>query len=197
MTDGKRDLLDRRNSRKDEKMAKKILFRAGEATVFASEGQYTDAMPEVLIGDVSGPVGQAFASMLGQSAGHTRMYAVRACNQLARPPTLMVPKVTIQSMAMANLFGGVVQAATADAVVDSVDEKVLPRSQVDNLCIICLIWIDPECPTDPNRDNAELYRNHYEATKLALRRAMKGEPTMKELLANRHIVKHELFDPDA
>lgn len=48
-------------------MAEKIIFRAGEATVLAREGQFTDAMPEVLIGDVSGPVGHAFANMMGQS----------------------------------------------------------------------------------------------------------------------------------
>ncbi|WP_288581790.1 formaldehyde-activating enzyme, partial [uncultured Methylobacterium sp.] len=46
-----------------------IIFRTGEATVLAAEGQYTDAMPEVLIGSVRGPVGQAFASMMGQVQG--------------------------------------------------------------------------------------------------------------------------------
>lgn len=177
-------------------MAEKILFRTGEATVFAAEGQCTDAMPEVLIGDVSGPVGQAFASMMGQSAGHTRMFAVRACNQMVRPATMMVPKVTIKSMDMANLFGGVVQAATADAIVDCLAEGVLPRDQADELCIICLIWIDPKCPKDPNRDDKDLYRCNYEATKLAIARAMRGEPGVDELIANRHSMKHEMYDPE-
>jgi formaldehyde-activating enzyme involved in methanogenesis len=36
-----------------------IIFKAGEATVLAAEGN-TDAMPEVLIGSVNGPVGHAF-----------------------------------------------------------------------------------------------------------------------------------------
>ena len=95
-------------------MTHPIHFRAGEATVFASEGQFTDAMPEVLIGAVDGPVGQAFANMMGQTAGHTRMFAIRACNQLVRPVTMMVPKVTIKSSAYVNLFGGVVQSAPKD-----------------------------------------------------------------------------------
>ena len=34
-------------------MSERIIFRIGEATVLAQEGQFTDAMPEVLIGDVS------------------------------------------------------------------------------------------------------------------------------------------------
>ncbi len=54
--------------------------------MLAAEGQYTDAMPEVLIGSTRGPVGQAFASMLGQVQGHTRMFVVRDLNQLVRPP---------------------------------------------------------------------------------------------------------------
>jgi formaldehyde-activating enzyme len=139
-------------------MTHPIYFRAGEATVFAAEGQFTDAMPEVLIGTVDGPVGQAFANMMGQTAGHTRMFAIRACNQLVRPVTMMVPKVTIKSSAYVNLFGGVVQSATADAVLDCVIERVLPKEEVDRICILVMVWIDPQCATDPNLDQKDLYR---------------------------------------
>ena len=51
-----------------------LTFRAGEATVMAAEGQATDAMPEILIGRVDGPVGHAFANMMAQSKGHTAMW---------------------------------------------------------------------------------------------------------------------------
>ncbi len=178
-------------------MPGKIIFKTGEATVFAAEGQYTDAMPEILIGDVDGPVGQAFANMMGQTAGHTRMFAIRACNQQVRPATLMVPKVTMKKGAYVNLFGGVVQAATADAVLDCVAEGIIPRDQVNRLCIISLIWIDPQCATDPSLDEKDLYRTNYEATKLAIQRALNDEPTIEELIANRHSIKHEMYDPDA
>ena len=90
-----------------------IWFRTGEATVLAVDGQATDAMPEVLIGSVRGPVGQAFASMMGQTKGHTRMFVVRDLNQAVRPATMMTTKVTIKNMAYAELFGGVVQARSA------------------------------------------------------------------------------------
>jgi 5,6,7,8-tetrahydromethanopterin hydro-lyase len=175
-------------------MAKKIIFKAGEATVFASEGQYTDAMPEILIGDVSGPVGQAFANMMAQSKGHTCMFAVRACNHMVRPATMMATKVTIKDEAYVNLFGGVVQSAVADAIVDCVAEKIIPATQANNLCILALIWIDPRAPHDPNLDKEELFKNNYEATKLAVRRAMKDEPTVKQLIASRKKVKHDMFD---
>src|ERR1700736_4950588 len=90
-------------------MSQNLIFRAGEATVLAAPGQSTDAMPEILIGRVDGPVGQAFANMMAQSKGHTAMFAIRACNQLVRPVTMLVPKVTLKDMATIELFRGVVQ----------------------------------------------------------------------------------------
>ena len=167
-----------------------IWFRTGEATVLAADGQYTDAMPEVLIGSVRGPVGQAFASMMGQVQGHTRMFVVRDLNQLVRPATMMTTKATIHTAEYVELLGGVVQAATGDAIVDCIIEGVLPKDGLDELCMIIMIWLDPRCAEDDNLDRKDLYRANYEATKLAIARALKGEPTVDELIANRKTVKH-------
>jgi len=175
-------------------MSSTILFRTGEATVLAREGQFTDAMPEILIGDVSGPVGQAFANMMAQSAGHTCMFAVRACNHQVRPATMMATKVTIKNSAYINLLGGVVQAATADGVIDCVAEGVIPKDQANDLCIIDLVWIDPRCASDPDLDMEDLYRTNYEATKLAIQRALSNTPTVDDLIRTRHSVKHDMFD---
>ena len=170
------------------------LFHAGEATVFAAEGQYTDAMPEIMIGRVDGPVGLAFANMMAQTKGHTAMFAIRACNQMVRPATMIVPKVTLKDMANVELFGGVVQSATADAVVDCLIEGVIPKELANELCIVSLVWIDPRCATHAALDRKDMYRTNYEATKLALRRALANEPTVDELIAKRHTVKHDMDD---
>ncbi|WP_085315730.1 formaldehyde-activating enzyme [Derxia lacustris] len=170
------------------------VFHAGEATVLAAEGQFTDAMPEILIGRTDGPVGAAFANMMAQTKGHTAMFAIRACNQLVRPATIMVPKVTLRDMVNIELFGGVVQSATADAVVDLLIEGVIPKEEANNLCIISLVWIDPRCATDPNLDKKDMYRTNYEATKLAIKRALANEPSVDELIANRHSIKHDMDD---
>ena len=175
-------------------MTQPYIFHAGEATVLAKEGQFTDAMPEILIGRTSGPVGQAFANMMAQSKGHTTMFAIRACNQLVRPATMMVPKVTLKDFANIDLYGGVVQSATADAVVDCLIEGVIPKDIANELCIISLVWIDPRCAQDANLDKADMYRTNYEATKLALRRALNNEPTVDELIANRRTIKHDMDD---
>jgi len=183
--------------RREEPMSKPFAMRVGEATIFAKEGQFTDAMAEVVIGAVDGPVGQAFANLMGQTAGHTRMLAVRDCNQMARPATMMVPKVTIKDSKTIELLGGVIQAATADAVVDCVADGTIARALVDEVCIIDLIWLDPQAVKDPNLDRKDLYRTNYEATRLAIARALRGEPTADELIANRRKIKHVMCEPDA
>ncbi len=177
-------------------MSDEIWFRTGEATVFASNDQGTDAMPEILIGNVRGPAGHAFANLMGQTEGHTRMFAIRATNQQVKPATIMVPKVTIKSTAYVELLGGPVQSAIADAVLDSVIAGVIPADQANDLCIIAMIWINPSCATDPNLDRKDLYRTNYEAMKLAISRAMSNSPSIEELTANRHKIVHEMYDPE-
>src|SRR3546814_508382 len=122
--------------------------------------------------------------------GHTRMFVIRDLNQLVRPATIMTTKATIKGSAYVELLGGVVQGALGDAIVDCVIEGIIPKSIVDDICMIITVWLDPQCAEDPNLDRKDLYRTNYEATKLAISRALKGEPTIDELIANRKTVKH-------
>jgi formaldehyde-activating enzyme len=148
-------------------------------------------MPEVMIGNVKGPVGHAFASMAGQVAGHPRMFVIRDLNQQVRPATMMTTKMTVKSEDYVELLGGIVQAATGDAIVDCVAEGIIPKDQIDELCMIIMVWLDPRCAKHQKKlDRKDLYRTNYEATKLAISRAMKGEPTADELIANRKSVQH-------
>jgi 5,6,7,8-tetrahydromethanopterin hydro-lyase len=172
----------------------KIIFKAGEATVFSEGKDVTAAMPEILIGSVDGPVGTAFATMMAQSKGHTAMFAVRDINQMVRPATMMVPKVTLKDAANVELFGGVVQAGVADGIIDAVIEGIIPREQANELCIIALLWIDPNAVKQESLDKADMYKNNYEAIKLALKRALNDEPSIEELIKNRHTIKHCMWE---
>jgi 5,6,7,8-tetrahydromethanopterin hydro-lyase len=176
-------------------MSKKIILKAGEATVYTPGKDVTAAMPELIIGAVDGPVGTAFANMMAQSKGHTAMFAIRDINQMVRPATMMVPKVTLKDSFTIELFGGVVQAATADAVLDCVIEGIIPRDQANYLCIVTLVWIDPGVVKEgASLDKADMYRNNYDATKLAIQRALNDEPSIDELIKNRHTIKHCMWE---
>ncbi|MFM7151862.1 MAG: formaldehyde-activating enzyme, partial [Gemmataceae bacterium] len=81
------------------------------------------------------------------------------------------------------------QAAVAKAVADSVAAGVIPPGLVDDLVIVCGVFIHPGAS-----DDNKIYSYNYEATKLAIQRAMKGEPRIDEILKKKDSEKHP-FSP--
>jgi 5,6,7,8-tetrahydromethanopterin hydro-lyase len=84
---------------------------------------------------------------------------------------------------------GPAQAAVAKAVTDSVAAGVISKSQAEELVIICGVFIHWLA-----KDDNKIYQYNYEATKLAIARAMKGEPKIDEVLAKKDTAKHP-FSP--
>ena len=141
---------------------------------------------DLLIGDKAGPVGHAFANALArQSAGHSNLMAVLTPNLICKPATVMITKVTIKGARQAVQMFGSAQAAVAKAVADSVAGGVIPKGEAENLVIVCGVFIHWEAA-----DNAKIYQFNYEATKLAIANAMKGEPKIDEILAKKDTAKH-------
>ena len=99
-----------------------------------------------------------------------------------------------------QLRGVLLEAWTADdteheqQVVDCLIDGTIPKALANELCIISLVWIDPRCAKDPNLDKKDMYRTNHEATKLAIKRALNNEPSIEELIANRHTIKHDMDD---
>src|SRR5207253_8344588 len=116
---------------------------------------------DLLIGSKDGPVGAAFANALAnQSHGHSNLLAVLTPNLLCKPATVLITKVTIKGAGQAVQMFGPAQAAVAKAVADSVAEGVIPKSDAENLVIVCGVVIHCEA-----KDNAKIYKFNYEATK--------------------------------
>jgi 5,6,7,8-tetrahydromethanopterin hydro-lyase len=84
---------------------------------------------------------------------------------------------------------GPAQASVAKAVADSVAAGVIDKAQADNLVIVCGVFIHKDA-----KDDAKIYQFNYEATKLSIARAMKGEPKIDEILAKKDTAKHP-FSP--
>ena len=145
---------------------------------------------DLLIGDKNGPVGAAFANALAnQSAGHSSLLAVISPNLMCKPATVMITKVTIKGMGQAAQMFGPAQKAVGKAVADSVADGVIPKSDADNLVIVCGVFIHPAA-----KDNAKIYQYNYDATKLAIRRAMRNEPKIDEIMSQKDTVKHPIFE---
>jgi 5,6,7,8-tetrahydromethanopterin hydro-lyase len=145
---------------------------------------------DLLIGEKTGPVGVAFANALAtQSAGHSSLLAVLTPNLICKPATVMITKVTIKGLPQAVQMFGPAQAAVAKAVTDCVASGVIPKSEVENLVIVCGVFIHWEA-----KDDTKIYQYNYEATKLSIQRAMKGEPKIDEILSKKDTAKHP-FSP--
>ena len=145
---------------------------------------------DLLIGSKDGPVGTAFANALaGQSRGHSNLLAVLAPNLICKPATVLITKVTIQGAKQAVQMFGPAQAAVAKAVADSVAAGVLSKAQAEEFVIVCGVFIHWEAA-----DDKKIYDYNYEATKQAIKSAMKGEPKIDEILAKKDTAKHP-FSP--
>lgn len=164
-------------------MATDIVMNVGEA--LAGDGNEV-AHIDLLIGKKQGPVGHAFANALAnQSRGHTNLLAVVAPNLITKPATVLITKVTIEGMKQVLQMFGPAQSAVARAVADCVAEGTIPATEADDLVIVCGVFIHPAA-----EDNAKISKFNYEATKLAIQRAMKNSPAIAEIIAQKDKVEH-------
>jgi formaldehyde-activating enzyme len=167
----------------------RIVMRTGEALV-EDEAPWSAAEPEVVIGELDGPVGYAIANLLGdQTKGHSRVFAILNSDVQVRPATLMVSKVTVKSEKYTMILMGTVQAAIAHGVLDAVRAGDIPRHKANDLGIIVSVWLDPSI-VDVEYDPEILFRTNREATTKAIGKALRHEPTIDWLLANQAKVPH-------
>jgi len=173
-------------------MAGRIGLRTGEALV-EGEKDYLCAEPEIVLGELDGPVGHALANLVGdQVKGHTRVFAILNSDVQVRPATLMVSKVTVSDARYTNILMGSVQAGIANGVLDAVRAGDIPRDKVNDLGIIYSVWLDPAVLKVPANeiDHAALFAIHREATAKVIRKAMRHEPGIDWLLENQDKVVH-------
>jgi 5,6,7,8-tetrahydromethanopterin hydro-lyase len=175
-------------------MSTKIGIRVGEALV-AGGPPGTAAEPEVVIGDLDGPFGTAFANLLGnQVAGHTRVLALLNTDVMVRPATLCVSKVTVKDSRYTNILMGTVQYATAMGVLDSVREGHIPRAIANDVGLVVSIWLNPSIVEVEKLDHKILFDIHRQATLKAIQKAMGHEPTIEWLLENQEKIVHKYFE---
>ncbi len=141
---------------------------------------------DLLLGSKDGPVGYAYANALArQSEGHSNLLALLTPNLAVKPSTVLITKVTIKGMRQAVQMFGPAQAAVAKAVADSVGDGVIDKNQAEELVCVCGVFIHPEAA-----DDKKIYEYNYEATKMAIKCAMEGKPTVDEMLAGKEEAAH-------
>lgn len=174
-------------------MTDRIVFRSGESLV-AGGPPFTAAEPEVVIGELDGPVGTALATLTGdQAMGHSKVFAILNTDIQVRPVTLCVSKVTVKNSRYTNILMGTVQAAIANGVLDAVRAGYIPKEKANDLGIICSVWLNPGVIDDDNLDHKALFEIHRKAMTQAIQKAMNNEPSIDWLLENQENITHKYY----
>lgn len=161
----------------------KIDYFVGEALI--GEGANL-AHLDVVIGSKDGPIGIAFANAISSpSVGHGGLLACIRPNLLPKPYTLIIPKVTVAKMDDASKIFGPAQAAVAKGVADAVEEGIIPMNKLDEWFIIISVFIHPGAT-----DYRKIYQYNYGATKLAIKRAISGYPSIEKIFMDKDRAKH-------
>jgi len=72
------------------------------------------------------------------------------------------------------------------------------RARAEQIGIIALVWIDPRLSTLKDADFGELYRSNRTAMKEAIEKALKGKPSVKDLLKeDRRKPRHMYYNREA
>ncbi|PCN51008.1 formaldehyde-activating enzyme [Candidatus Geothermarchaeota archaeon ex4572_27] len=161
-------------------------FYVGEALIGSG---YEVAHVDLIIGSKKGPVGIAFAQALANpTRGHTPMLAVIRPNLMPKPCTLIVPKVTVNSMEDADKVYGPAQAAVAKAIADAVEEGIIPREKCEDWVVIASVFVHPKA-----KDYRKIYQFNYGATKTALMRALQRYPSVEKVLREKDRAVHPVM----
>ena len=164
-------------------MAKIDRVMVGEALV--GEGNEV-AHIDLVMGPRGSAAETAFCNTLSNNKdGFTALLAVIAPNLVCKPSTVMFNKVTIKNATQAVQMFGPAQRAVAMAVADCVEDGTIPRGEADDVFILVGVFIHWEA-----KDDAKIQKYNYEATKLAIQRAVSGEPKVAEILSKKSEVAH-------
>jgi len=154
---------------------------------------------ESLVGDgnevahidlIIGPRGSAAEAAFNNSLtnnkhGFTALLAVVAPNLMAKPNCVMFNKVTIKGAKQAVQMFGPAQRGVAMAVADSVEDGTIPVDQADDLFVSVGVFIHWDAS-----DDKKIQDFNYRATREAIQRAVAGEPTAKDVVAQKSKSAH-------
>lgn len=166
-------------SKEEIAMGKINKFLVGEALV--GEGNEI-AHIDLILGPRGSAAETAFANALvNNKDGFSTLLAVSTPNLAVKPHTILFNKVTIKNGKQATQMFGPAQRGVALAVIDSVIDGTIPESEADDIFIAVGVFIHWLAA-----DDAKIQDFNYEATKLAIKRAVAGEPTPRQVIEGRN-----------
>jgi len=146
-------------------MRKKLKIGEG----FAGQG-VTSVRIDLLAGSKDRPIGDAWLrGLTNATPGHEAVSAIVEPNLMVKPITLVMPAVEIRNLRQASILFGPIQLAIGKAVLDAVEENLIPRELIETYALITKVSVNPEAS-----DRRILYINAYRATSDAIKQAFGG-----------------------
>jgi 4-hydroxy-tetrahydrodipicolinate synthase len=135
---------------------------------------------DLLLGKKDGPVGRALARALDEPRPGHELVIINK-----RPLTMLVPTVTVRGAKAKQL----VYEEAADGVNLAIEHAVahhnLPEALLDDICLIANVFVHPAASI---RQRVKI--NNYKAMRGAIRKALEGRPTLRELVAEKEAARH-------
>jgi len=158
--------------------------------VLVGEGLAGDGAEIAHVELIMGPRGSAAEaafcnSLTNQKDGFNSLLAVITPEVAVKPSTISFNKVTIKNGDQANLMYGAAQRAVAMAVANSVEDGTIPKAEAHDVFISIGVFVHWEA-----KDANKVQDYNYEAIMKALKRAVNGEPTIDEVLAQKDKLEH-------
>ena len=145
---------------------------------------------------IMGPRGSAAETafcitLTNQKRGDNSLLALIAPNLMTKPNTVMFNKVEIKNEKQVNQMFGPAERGVAKAVADSVKKGVIPLEEASDIFICVGVFIHWDA-----QDNNKIQDWNYEATMLAIKLAVEGEPTPAKVIAQEKVAHHPLAAHD-
>jgi 4-hydroxy-tetrahydrodipicolinate synthase len=141
---------------------------------------------DLLIGRKDGPVGIAYAQALtNPEEGREGLQVILEPNMQVKPATVMIPTVRPTSLRHASLTYGPAQAAIGKAIIQCIEDGILPKELADEILIIVNVFVHPSASA-----RKRIFINNYKATRNAIRKAMEGLPNVDDGIKNAENARH-------
>jgi 4-hydroxy-tetrahydrodipicolinate synthase len=138
----------------------------------ATEGEAAETVGiDLIVGPKSGPVGEAYARQLTHpSHGYEALTTIAEPNLTVKPSALIVPTVELANLRQASMVYGPTQAAVAKAILDNIEQKIIPLVALDREVMIAMATIHPRA-----LDRHQLYGNVHAAADKAVKMAFRKQ----------------------
>jgi 4-hydroxy-tetrahydrodipicolinate synthase len=124
---------------------------------------------DLIVGPKNGPVGEAYARQLTHPRhGYEALTTIAEPNLTVKPSTLIVPTIELMNLRQASMVYGPTQAAVAKAILDNIEQEIIPAEVLDTEVMIAKATIHPRA-LDRHQLHANVYGVMDKAIKMAYR----------------------------